>query len=152
MFRLITAAAVLALAAPAVALAQDPHGAHAGHQPSGDHAGHAGMDHGGHAGMDHSGHVASAAQSLTTVPADGSMLMGPPESFSITFPHAMRLTDVTVQAHGQAAVAVAVPEASAGTGASVALPALTPATYTLTWTAQGEDGHQMTGTVGFMVH
>jgi len=148
MFRLITVAAILTLAAPAAAFAQDPHGAHAGHQPSG----HTGMDHSGHAGMDHSDHGAASAQGLTTVPADGSMLMGPPASFSITFPHAMRLTGVSVQARGQAAVVVAVAEAQAGTSATVALPTLAPATYTLTWTAQGEDGHAMTGTVGFMVH
>lgn len=151
MLRLSVAAAILALAAPAAALAQDPHGAHAGYQPSGQ----AGMDHGGHAGhggMDHSGHGAVATQGLTTVPADGSMLMGSPEAFSITFPHAMRLMGLSVQARGQAAVAVAVPEAPAGTHPSVALPTLAPATYTLTWTAQGDDGHSMTGTVGFMVH
>lgn len=97
----------------------------------------------------HQGHVGHGP---TTVPADGAMLMGPPASFSITFPHAMRLTGVSVQAHGQAAVVVAVAEAPAGTSATVALPTLAPATYTLTWTAQGEDDHQMTGTVGFMVH
>ena len=41
---------------------------------------------------------------------------------------------------------------TASTTASVALPTLAPQTYALTWTAQGEDGHTMTGDISFMVH
>lgn len=140
MFRLLMAATILAAAGPA--LAQDPHGAHAGMQPS------------GHAGMDHSQHGAAAqsAQGIPTNPADGAMLMAPPAEFSVTFPHPMRLSGVTVQARDQAAVEVAVPEAEAASTVSVALPALAPDTYTLTWTATGADGHEMSGSVEFMVH
>ena len=140
MLRLITVAATLAFAAPA--LAQDPHGAHPGMQPP------------GHAGMDHSQHGAAAqsAQGVTTTPADGSMLMAPPAEFSVTFPHPMRLSSVTVQAQGQAAVELAVPEGDAASTVSVALPTLTPDTYTLAWTATGADGHEMSGSVEFMVH
>lgn len=140
MLRLLTLTAALALAGPAVA--QDPHGAHAGMQPS------------GHAGMDHSQHGAAAesAQGITTTPADGAMLMAPPAEFSVTFPHPMRLTAVAVQAQGQAAIEVVVPEAEATSTASVALPPLSPDTYTLTWTATGADGHEMSGSVEFMVH
>lgn len=141
MFRLLMAATILAAAGPA--LAQDPHGAHAGMQPSGSHAG---MDHSQHGGAAHS------AQGITTTPADGAMLMSPPAEFSIAFPHPMRLSGVTVQAQGQAAVEVAVPEAEAASTVSVALPTLAPDTYTLTWTATGADGHEMSGSVGFMVH
>lgn len=140
MLRLVTLTVALVLAGPAVA--QDPHGAHAGMQPS------------GHAGMDHSQHGAAvqSAQGITTTPANGAMLMAPPAEFSATFPHPMRLTAVTVQAEGQAAVEVAVPEADAGSTVSVALPTLAPDTYTLTWTATGADGHAMSGSVEFMVH
>lgn len=140
MLRLVTLTAALVLADPAVA--QDPHGAHAGMQPS------------GHAGMDHSRHGAAAqsAQGITTTPANGAMLMAPPAEFSVTFPHPMRLTAVSVQAQSQAAVEVALPEAEAASTVSVALPTLAPDTYTLTWTATGGDGHEMSGTVEFMVH
>lgn len=140
MLRLIALAAALAVAGPA--LAQDPHGAHAGLQPS------------GHAGIDDSQHGAAAqsAQGVMTTPADGAMLMAPPTEFSVTFPHPMRLNGVTVQARGQAAVEVAVPEADAASTVSVALPTLAPDTYTLTWTATGADGHEMSGSVEFMVH
>jgi methionine-rich copper-binding protein CopC len=140
MLRLVTLTAALALAGPAVA--QDPHGAHAGMQPA------------GHAGMDHSQHAAAAqsAQGVTTTPADGAMLMTPPAEFSVTFPHPMRLSGVTVQAQGQAAVEVVVPELEVSSTASVALPPLSPDTYTLTWTAIGADGHEMSGSIEFMVH
>lgn len=140
MFRLLMAATLLAAAGPA--LAQDPHGAHAGMQPS------------GHAGMDHSQHGAAAQSDhgIITTPADGAMLMGPPAEFSATFPHPMRLSGVTVQAQGQAALEVAVPEADAASTVSAALPTLAPDTYTLTWTATGADGHEMSGSVEFMVH
>lgn len=140
MLRLVTLTAAIALADPAVA--QDPHGAHAGMQPSG----HAGMDHGQH------GASAQTGQGIMTTPADGAMLMGPPAEFSVTFPHPMRLSGVTVQARGQAAVEVAVPEAGAASTVSVPLPALAPDTYTLSWTATGADGHEMSGSLGFMVH
>lgn len=143
MFRLIAAVA-LVLATPGVALAQDPHGVHAGHQPSDPHAG---MDHSAHAG-----HGNQAAPGVVTVPADGAMLMGPPATFSITFAHPMRLIGLSLQARGQAVVTVPVPEAPVANHTSVALPSLSPANYALIWTAQGEDGHEMTGAVQFMVH
>lgn len=140
MLRFMIIAAALAFAAPAVA--QDPHGAHAGMQPA------------SHAGMDHSQHVgpADGSHGITTSPADGAMLMGPPAEFSATFPHPMRLTRVTLQAEGQATTEITVPEASPSAAVSVALPDLAPATYTLAWTAQGSDGHEMSGTTEFMVH
>ena len=142
MLRLIPLAAALAFALAGPALAQDPHGAHAGMQPSG----HAGMDHSQH------GNAAEGAQGVTTTPSDGAMLMAPPSQFSVAFPHPMRLTAVTVQAQGQTAVAIVVPEAEAASTVAVALPTLAPDTYTLTWTAHGADGHEMSGAVEFMVH
>jgi methionine-rich copper-binding protein CopC len=126
----------LALAAASPALAQDPHaghGAHAGHAPQAGAAGH-------------------AAHEVVTSPADGAMTDGSPEWFTATFPHAMTLRSVTVNAAGQAAVTVPVAAAAATTRVSAALPTLAPGNYVLNWTAEGEDGHQMTGAVRFMVH
>jgi methionine-rich copper-binding protein CopC len=126
----------LALAAASPALAQDPHaghGAHAGHAPQAGAAEH-------------------AAHGVVTSPADGAMTDGSPEWFTATFPHAMTLKSVTVNAAGQAAVTVPVAAAAATTRVSAALPTLAPGNYVLNWTAEGEDGHQMTGAVRFMVH
>jgi methionine-rich copper-binding protein CopC len=128
-------AAGLFIAAPAVA--QD---AHAGHG-AGAHAGH-----GQAAAGDH------AAHGVVTSPADGAMTDGSPDWFTATFPHPMTLKAVTVTAQGQAAVTVPVAAAAATTRVSADLPTLTPGHYVLNWTAQGADGHEMTGAVRFMVH
>lgn len=141
MLRVFAAAAlVAAIAGPA--LAQDPHGAHAG------------MPASGHAGMDHSQHhgAAGGAQAVTTTPADGAMLMAPPSTFSATFPHPMMLVSLRIAAEGQPPVEVAVAPAEPAATVSAPLPVLAPATYTLSWMARGADGHEMSGSTGFMVH
>ena len=105
----------------------------------------------------HAGHTmpaqAAAPQSgVTTVPANGAMTHGSPERFSVTFPHAMVLKTVTLTAEGQAPVVVNAPAAPAAATVSVALPRLAAGTYTAAWTAEGPDGHKMSGSVSFMVH
>ena len=105
----------------------------------------------------HAGHAmpaqAAAPQSgITTVPANGAMTQGSPERFSVTFPHAMVLKTVALSAEGQAPVDVTVPAAPAAATVCVALPRLAPGTYTAAWTAEGPDGHRMSGSVSFMVH
>ena len=96
--------------------------------------------------------VAAAQSGIATVPADGAMTHGSPERFSATFPHPMILKTVTLTAEGQEPVVVAAPAAPAAATVSVALPRLTPNTYTAAWTAEGADGHKMSGSVSFMVH
>lgn len=126
----------LALAAASPALAQDPHaghGAHAGHAPQAGAANH-------------------AAHGVVTSPADGAMTDGSPDWFTATFPHAMTLKSVTVTAEGQAAIMIPVAAAAATTRVSADLPTLAPGNHVLNWTAEGADGHQMTGVVRFMVH
>jgi len=125
----------LALATAAPALAQDAQGGHGAH-----------AEHGQAAPADH------AAHGVVTSPADGAMTDGSPDWFTATFPHAMTLKAVTVTADGQAAVAVPVAAAAATTRVSADLPTLTPGNYVLNWTAEGADGHEMTGAVRFMVH
>lgn len=109
------------------------------------HAGH--VAHGSHAA-----HSAHAADGVVTSPADGAMTDGSPDWFTATFPHAMTLKSVTVAANGQAAVTVPVAAAAATTRAAAELPTLAPGNYVLDWTAEGADGHQMSGAVRFMVH
>lgn len=119
--------AALVLAAASPVMAQDPHAGHGGH------AGH-------------------ATHGVVTSPADGAMTNGSPDWFTANFPHAMTLKSVTVTAAGQAAVTVPVAAAAATTRVSADLPTLAPGNYVLNWTAEGADGHEMTGSVRFMVH
>lgn len=126
----------VALVAASPALAQDTHaghGAHAGHTPQAGAASH-------------------AAHGVVTSPADGAMTDGSPDWFTATFPHAMTLKAVTVTPEGQAAVTVPVVAAAATTRVSADLPSLAPGNHVLNWTAEGADGHEMTGVVRFMVH
>ena len=118
-----------ALAFAGAAAAQDPHAGHTMQAP-----------------------VAAPQSGITTVPADGAMTHGSPERFSATFPHPMMLKTVTLTADGQAPVVVNAPAAPAVATVSVALPRLAPNTYTAAWTAEGADGHKMSGSVSFMVH
>ena len=127
MIRTLVLTAALAFAGTAAA--QDPHAGHTMQAP-----------------------VAAPQAGITTVPADGAMTHGSPERFSATFPHPMILKTVTLTAEGQAPVVVTAPAAPVAATVSVALPRLAPNTYTAAWTAEGADGHKMSGTVSFMVH
>lgn len=98
---------------------------------------------------DHGGHVAASA--IQTTPADGAMGAAP-QTFTATFPHAMRLTSLVVTAQGGDPVAINVPESEPATTATVALPRLGAGAYTFAWTASGADSHTMTGRVRYMVH
>lgn len=149
-------ALALAVAFPAVAqaavacccCAKDGQAAQAAQSAPADHTAHSG--HSGHSA--HSGHAAHGAEGIITSPADGDMTDGSPDWFHATFPHAMTLRSVTVTRAGQAAVTVPVAAAAATTRVSADLPNLAPGNYVLNWTAEGADGHQMTGAVRFMVH
>ena len=127
MIRTLAFAATLAFAGAAAA--QDPHAGHAGMQPQ-----------------------APAASGIVTTPADGAMTHGSPERFTATFPHPMILKTVTLTAEGQEPIVLSAPAAAASSTVSVALPHLAPGTYTAVWTAEGSDGHNMSGSISFMVH
>ena len=105
-----------------------------------------------HAGHTMQSQAAAPQLGITTVPADGAMTSGSPESFSVTFPHTMVLKTVTLTAEGQAPVVVTAPAAPAAATVSVALPRLAPGTYAAAWAAEGPDGHKMSGSASFMVH
>ena len=105
-----------------------------------------------HAGHSQTASTDHAAHGVVTSPTDGAMTNGSPDWFTATFPHAMTLKTVTVTAEGQAAIEVPVAAAAATTRVSADLPTLSPGNYVLNWTAEGADGHEMTGAVRFMVH
>lgn len=108
------------------------------------------QDHQGHAA--HTGAAGAQPSGVTTTPADGAMTEGSPEWFTATFPHPMRLTAVTVASEGREAVNVPVAAAAATTRVTARLPRLSPGNHVVNWTAEGADGHRMTGAVRFMVH
>lgn len=89
---------------------------------------------------------------IATVPANGAMTSGSPERFSATFPHPMILKTVTLTAAGHTPVVVTAPARRPAATVSVALPRLSPGTYTAAWTAEGPNGRRMSGSVSFMVH
>lgn len=97
----------------------------------------------------HAGHHPAA--NVQTIPADGAMGAAPAE-FSVTFPHAMQLTSLSVTLQGGAPVVAAIPMAVPAETVTVPLPALSPGNYTIEWTATGADGHVMSGAVRYMVH
>lgn len=97
----------------------------------------------------HGSHDAQSA--VQTSPADGDM-GAPPQTFSATFEHPMRLTALVITPSGGDPIAVTIPASGAATTASVALPRLSPGAYTFTWTASGDDNHTMTGRVRYMAH
>jgi hypothetical protein len=105
-----------------------------------------------HAGHGQAASADHAAHGVVTSPADGAMTDGSPDWFTATFPHAMTLKAVTVTAEGRAPMTVPVAAAAATTRVSADLPTLSPGAYVLNWTAEGADGHEMTGAVRFMVH
>lgn len=127
MIRTLALTAALALAGTAAA--QDPH---AGHHPQAP--------------------AAAPHSDITTVPSDGAMTQGSPDRFTATFPHPMLLKTVTLTTEGQAPIVVAAPAAPAAPTVSVALPRLAPGTWTAAWTAEGADGHKISGSISFMVH
>lgn len=107
--------------------------------------------------QDHHGHAPQAGAAtqpngVTTTPADGAMTQGAPEVFTATFPHPMRLTAVTVTTQGRETVNVPVAAAAPTTRVTARLPRLAAGNHVVNWTAEGPDGHRMTGAVRFMVH
>lgn len=108
--------------------------------------------HAGHAG--HAGVVASEQPSagVQTSPADGWMGSTAPTVFIATFPHEMRMTDLTLKSGETPAVEVDLPAGNPAMTVRVPLPTIAKGNHVLTWSAQGVDGHVMNGVVRFMVH
>ena len=96
---------------------------------------------------------AAPASGIVTVPADNAMLSAAPETLSATFPHAMTLKSLTVTGPATDTVNVEIAASTAPQmTVTTSLPTLAPGSYSAAWTATGSDGHEMNGTVRFMVH
>ena len=88
---------------------------------------------------------------VVSVPADDAVLATAPASLSLTFEHAVVLTQVQVHGPGHTAIPVAFTAPSAATASyCIPLPALSSGAYEVHWNATG-DGHAMEGTLHFTV-
>lgn len=99
--------------------------------------------------------VAATKQTMvsSSTPADGSMLVGPPARFEVTFVHPMKLKSVAiVDVDGRSYPVVAQSEALGPASARIDLPKLAPGTYKLNWRAQEGNGQEVRGDLSFMVH
>lgn len=96
--------------------------------------------------------VAMAHTHLKSVsPADGATVATSPTEFVLTFGEAARLTALSIQKDGSAERKVAPLPTAAAAQFKVPAPKLDDGHYTLSWRILGDDGHIMSGKVGFTV-
>jgi len=88
---------------------------------------------------------------VISIPVDDSVLTESPPALSLSFDHAVTLTEVAVHGPGHTEVPIGFTAAtSAAQSYSIPLPALSAGAYEVHWRATG-DGHEMTGTLHFSV-
>jgi len=87
-------------------------------------------------------------------PANNAMLMESPDSVELTFSAKVNLTKLEVvnQMSGDAVELSFTPSVTPNSEFSIAMPELSMGNYLVNWALLGSDGHQMTGSFGFMVH
>ena len=86
-----------------------------------------------------------------STPADGSTQGTAPAAVEMTFSEAARLTALSIQRDQEPKQAVKELPAVADKTLRVALPALAPGAYTLTWRVVAGDGHVSSGAVHFKI-
>jgi methionine-rich copper-binding protein CopC len=88
-----------------------------------------------------------------TVPADGSVVHGAPDSFSLSFSEAAHLTALSLQKQGDAAPRKIAPlPRDAGQDFKVPAPKLATGTYTLRYrVVAADDGHVSGGMITFSI-
>ena len=88
---------------------------------------------------------------VQSAPADDAVLAAAPSALSLTFEHAVVVTQVQLHGPGHTAIPVTFTAPSAATASySIPLPALGSGAYEVHWNATG-DGHAMEGTLHFTV-
>ncbi|ABE56819.1 copper resistance protein CopC [Shewanella denitrificans OS217] len=89
----------------------------------------------------------------STTPANGAMISQAPSTLELNFSAPVRLVKLAMQDENQLEVPLSVPKhAQSQANFAIALPALKPAKYTVSWMIMGDDGHKMKGEFGFMLH
>lgn len=86
-----------------------------------------------------------------STPADGSTLSAAPAALELTFSEAARLTALWIQRGGDARETIKELPTAAGKTLRIALPALAPGAYSLTWRIVAADGHVSSGAVHFTI-
>ena len=84
-------------------------------------------------------------------PADGSTVASAPTEYVLTFEEAARLTALTIQNDGGAEQKIAALPKAAAAVLKVPAAHLENGHYVLRWRVVGDDGHVMTGKIGFTV-
>lgn len=86
-----------------------------------------------------------------SVPADGSTLSASPRSLVLNFSEAGLVTAAAIQKAGATAQKLEPLPTKAAVQVSLALPALPPGTYVVSWRVLSADGHVMPGKIHFTV-
>lgn len=95
-----------------------------------------------------SGAALAHAHLKASTPAAGAHLAIAPAALTLEFSEPARLTALSIAKAGEAPLKLAAPSASAS-HVSIALPALTPGTWTVTYRALSADGHLVPGKLTF---
>jgi methionine-rich copper-binding protein CopC len=94
--------------------------------------------------------VGAHANVVESTPAAGSVVTTAPKEIELLFKTPVRLTRLTIEQKGQAKQQLKAP-AEASRRVVAPAPKLSPGEYIVTWTAVGQDGHVVSGTVAFSV-
>jgi copper resistance protein C len=96
------------------------------------------------------GATASAHAHLqTSSPADNSVITSSPSNLMLNFSEAARLTALSIQNGDEPRRNLKPLPTTAAQQISVALPALTPGIYSVSWRVVSDDGHVMAGALHF---
>jgi methionine-rich copper-binding protein CopC len=86
-----------------------------------------------------------------SAPAEGSTVKGAPESITLTFSEAARLTALSIQKDGGDEQKITPLPAESASKVSVPAPKLAPGKYTVNWRVVSADSHVMSGKLHFTV-
>ncbi len=86
-----------------------------------------------------------------STPAEGSSLSMAPSFVELMFSEPARITALSIQKDQSAPEALKTLPTDTKPTAKVALPALAPGAYAISWRVIGSDGHVMSGTLHFTV-
>jgi methionine-rich copper-binding protein CopC len=87
-----------------------------------------------------------------STPADGSVLSTAPAQLVLQFSEAARLATLSIESRGGAKQNVTPLPETAQSRIVIALPALPPGDYVVSWRAVGVDGHVVPGRIHFTVN
>jgi methionine-rich copper-binding protein CopC len=86
-----------------------------------------------------------------STPADGSVIASEPSNIVLQFSEATRLTALTLQKEKESQQKLGPLPSTPSAQVSVAMPALTPGGYVVSWRGIGKDNHVRSGTIRFTV-